>query len=74
MSRLFDIGLMLFLLIILYRITLLNKERKRLKAALEQKPGDKGAGKYRFFLLFRLSMYVLWGVRFFYYVCFFLVG
>jgi hypothetical protein len=34
MSRLFDIGLMLFLLILLYRITLLNKERKRLKAAL----------------------------------------
>ncbi len=74
MSRLFDIGLMLFLLILLYRITLLNKERKRLKAALEQKPGDEGAGKYRFFLLFRLGMYVLWGVRFCYYVCFFLVG
>ncbi len=74
MSRLFDIGLILFLLIILYRITLLNKERKRLKAALEQKPGNEGAGKYRFFLLFQLGMYVLWGVLFFYYVCFFLVG
>jgi hypothetical protein len=74
MSRLFDIGLMLFLLIILYRITLLNKERKRLKAALEQKPGDEGAGKYRFFLLFQLSMYVLWGLIFFYYVYFFLMG
>jgi hypothetical protein len=74
MSRLFDIGLMLFLLILLYRITLLNKERKRLKAALEHKPGDEGSGKYRFFLLFQLGMYVLWGVLFFYYVCFFLVG
>lgn len=74
MSRLFDIGLMLFLLILLYRITLLNKERKRLKAALEQKPGDGEAGKYRFFLLFQLGMYVLWGVLFCYYVCFFLAG
>jgi hypothetical protein len=74
MTLVFDIGLLLFLLLLFYRIILLNQEEKRLKAALEQKPGDEGAGKYRFFLLFRLSMYVLWGVIFCYYVCFFLAG
>lgn len=67
MSIIFEIGMMIFLLIILYRFTLFTKERKKQKMALENNYDERKAREYRFSGLFQIVMYSLWAIIFFYF-------
>ncbi|MCB0592746.1 MAG: hypothetical protein H6557_24040 [Lewinellaceae bacterium] len=70
MRTIFNIGLLLLLLFIFFRLTHIRKEKVQLRAALKAKANGDKARHYRYLTIFQLIMHASWiliGLYFVYY-------
>ncbi|MCB9264804.1 MAG: hypothetical protein H6558_07260 [Lewinellaceae bacterium] len=70
MRTIFNIGLLLLLLFVFFRLTHIRKEKLQLKTALEKEFSENKARHYRYLTIFQLIMHGLWiiiGLYFIYY-------
>ncbi len=70
MRTIFNLGLLLLLLFVIYRLAHIRKEKKQLKAALDKNFNPDKARHYRYLSIFQLIMHSIWifiGLYFIYY-------
>lgn len=73
MTAVFDIGIILFLLLMLYRLILFSKDKRRQKKSLSSEFSKEGVKKYGFLVIFEFIMYILWSSVFLYFIYFFFI-
>ncbi|MCB0581334.1 MAG: hypothetical protein KDD10_18740 [Phaeodactylibacter sp.] len=70
MRTIFNLGLLLLLAFVVFRLTHLRKEKRQLRSAFDSSSDGDKARHYRYLTVFQLIMHSLWvliGLYFFYY-------
>lgn len=71
MRTIFNLGLLLLLLFIFYRLAHIRKEKRQLKSALDNYFTPDKARHYRYLSIFQLIMHSLWALIGLYFVYYF---
>ena len=70
MNFIFDLGILIFLLFMGYRLSRIRKEKKQLKEKLAANFNEEDANKLKFMNFFQIAMSLLWVGLFAYFLYF----